>query len=324
MPARTACNRGPVSMVELAPDEVPLCVCVPARNEATRLPKLLHALSEQDWHSQVRVVVAINNSTDQSIGVVEQCAARWSSGLDLHVVEAVFEPRLAHAGSARKLAMDSGMARMDFRDDAILVSTDADARPPRHWLRSIVEAIKGGADVVGGRIDLDPEEPLPPEAARLRRMWDRYWTEVRAIEDAIDPVPWDLPPRHGDHVGASLAITVAAYRKAGGVPLMETGEDQALVTAAVAEGARLVHPNNVHLVVSPRRDGRAVGGMADAMRTLLSAASAGETPMAPDYSHWHARAQWRREMRASGGAAAIAREEPKLAAMPHDMLLSSS
>jgi hypothetical protein len=285
------------------------------------LPKLLLALSEQDWDCRVTVVVAINNSTDGSNAIVEQCAQRWSELLDIHTVEAAFKPQLAHAGSARKLAMDSGMALMEFRDDAILVSTDADARPPRHWLRSIREAIESGADLVGGRIDLDPEEPLPPKAARLRQMWDRYWAEVRAIEDAIDPVAWDLPPRHGDHVGASLAITVAAYRKAGGIPVVATGEDQALVTAAVAGGARLVHPANVHLVVSPRSEGRAAGGMADAMQTLLATASADKAAMAPDYRHWRERARWRRDMRALGGAAAIAREEPKLAAMPHDMPL---
>lgn len=320
----TVCHRGPVLMADPASNGLALCVCVPARNEAARLPKLLQALSEQDWDDRVTVVVAINNSTDESVAIVEQCAVRWSGLLDVHIVKATFKPRLAHAGSARKLAMDSGMALMGSRDDAILVSTDADARPPRHWLRSIRAAIVGGADLVGGRIDLDPEEPLPPNAAKLRQMWDQYWAEVRAIEDAIDPVAWDLPPRHGDHVGASLAITVAAYRKAGGVPLVATGEDQALVTAAVAGGARLVHPANVHLVVSPRSEGRAAGGMADAMQKLLSAASADETPMAPDYAHWRARARWRRDMRALGGAAAIAQEEPKLVAMPHDMRLGFS
>lgn len=308
-------------MADPVPDRAALCVCIPARNEAERLPRLLQALADQDWPRRIAVVVAINNSTDGSAEIVRQFGARCRDRLDLHVVEATFAPPLAHAGSARKLAMDSGMAMFEDRDDAILASTDADARPPRDWLRSIMAAVARGADLVGGRIDIDPDEPLPPEAAGLRERWDRYWSDVRAIEDAIDPVPWDPPPRHGDHVGASLAITVAAYRRAGGVPLLVTGEDRALVTAAVAAGARLVHPPDVRMFVSPRSDGRAMGGMADAMRDLISASSTGTTPMAPDFAHWRTRARWRRELRASGGAAAIAREEHRLAEMPHDMAL---
>lgn len=300
----------------------PLCVCVPARNESDRLPRLLAALCVQDWRGPIPVVVAVNNSTDDSLAVLRRCQLKWSDRLDICIVEADFEPIAAHAGSARRLAMDTGMRCLNKRDDAILVSTDADARPPENWLRNIAAAVSRGADLVGGRIDIDPEEPLAPNAAMLREAWDRYWSAVRAIEDAVDPVSWDPSPRHGDHSGASLAITVRAYRAAGGVPLIASGEDQGLVAAAVANGARLVHPADVWTFVSPRCDGRATGGMGDAMRALTADAVAGVVPLAPDFAHWRARAEWRRDLRIEPeGASRIACEEPMLPPMPHDMPL---
>ena len=145
---------------------------------------------------------------------------------------------------------------------------------------------------------------------------------MRAIEDEIDPLPWDPAPRHGDHTGASLAIRADIYRMCGGVPLLASGEDGALVRAAVAMGARLAHPADVHIAVSPRLDGRADGGMASAMRQLYKVAEDGSRPIAPAFDHWRERALWRRRLRArADGHALIARREPLLPPMPHDMVL---
>jgi len=301
---------------------LPLCVCVPARNEADRLPILIDALAAQTWSSPVMLTIAINNTTDDSVQVIETQAARHAGRLDIALVQADFAPEQAHAGSARKLAMDAGLARLPVDDRSILVSTDADARPPADWLHNIVAAMNRGADMVGGRIEIDPSEPLPPSVRRLRRAWDEYWHAVRAIEDDIDPLPWDPAPRHGDHTGASLAIRASTYRACGGLPPLPTSEDRALVNAALKIGARLVHPADVWTFVSPRRDGRAGGGMADAMHDLFATADAGAIPTAPAFDHWRGRAAWRKRLRARpDGHVLIARREPLLPPMPHDMAL---
>lgn len=299
-----------------------LCVCVPARNEAARLPTLLDALAMQDWPGPIPVAIAINNSTDDSRAVVESACVRYAERLAVHISERTFAPGLAHAGSARRLAMDTGLGLLPALHGAALVSTDADSRPPMDWLRNIASAFAQGADMVGGRIDIDGDEPLPPRVHRLRTAWDRYWAEVRAIEDAIDPLPWDAAPRHGDHTGASLAIRAELYLACGGVPAIASGEDRALVTAALAQGARLVHPAAVYTHVSPRLEGRAEGGMAIAMQTLFASAQADAAPMAPAFTHWRERAHWRKHLRAQpDGAVLIARREPLLPPMPHDMVL---
>ena len=301
------------------------CVCVPARNEAERLPVLLAALAAQDWPGSVMVSIGVNNTTDDSLDVIGRAQRRYGARLDIAVVVADFAPELAHAGSARKLAMDAGLRRIARAKDGVLVSTDADSRPPVDWLCNIAKAVDRGADMVGGRIDIDSNEPLPPAVSALRSAWDAYWAAVRAIEDAIDPLPWDVAPRHGDHTGASLAIRASVYRACGGVPLLATGEDRALVTAALARGARLAHPANVRIAVSPRLEGRAEGGMASAMQQLYRDAEEGCQPMAPAFDHWRERALWRRRLRARvDGHALIARREPLLPPMPHDMPLEIS
>ena len=53
-------------------------VCVPARNEAERLPSLLRSLQEQNWlrarKRPLRMVLVLNNCEDSSGAVVERVA----------------------------------------------------------------------------------------------------------------------------------------------------------------------------------------------------------------------------------------------------------
>ncbi|MFP5435060.1 MAG: glycosyltransferase, partial [Alphaproteobacteria bacterium] len=125
---------------------------MPARNEAERLPVLLGALAAQDWLDPVMVSIGVNNTSDDSLDVIGRAQRRYGARLDIAVVVADFAPELAHAGSARKLAMDAGLSRIAMAGDGVLVSTDADSRPPVDWLRNIAKAVDRGADMVGGRI----------------------------------------------------------------------------------------------------------------------------------------------------------------------------
>jgi hypothetical protein len=299
------------------------CVCVPARNEAERLPALLDSIAAQDWPGVIPVVIAVNNTTDDSLDRIATARSLHVDRLDIHVAVADFPAGLAHAGSARRLVMTEGLRLLADLRTGVLVSTDADARPPVGWLSAIAAAWTRGADLVGGKIVIDEErEPLPEAVARLRQAWDHYWADVRDVEDRIDPVAWDPAPRHGDHTGASLAIRAELYVACGGVPLVSTGEDLALVRAAVAMGGWLAHPADVTVGVSPRTTGRAEGGMAEAMRQLFRDAEDATSPMAPAFRHWEARAAWRRQMRERpDGQARIVRQEPLLPAMPNDMAL---
>ncbi len=296
------------------------CVCVPARNEAARLPVLLDALAGQTIGGSIPVALCINNSDDNSVAVAASLSTRHWGRLDLRVQDYVFPPKLAHAGTARGRAMAMGFAAIGGA--GVLISTDADCRPPADWIAANLAAVAGGADIVGGRIELDDAEPIDPAVLAMRARLDGYWAAVRAIEDAIDPSPHDPAPRHGDHTGASLAIEAALYRAAGGVPAIPTGEDRALVIAGVAAGGRLAHPMSVWTRVSARTEGRAENGMAAAMRSLAMTIGQGDDPRLPAFDHWRQRAEWRRERRAADGAAAMLAAEEELPPMPADMTLS--
>ena len=186
-------------------------ICVPARNEADRIGTLLDALAEQDIAGPIPIVIGLNNTTDSSAGVISACRRRHAARLDIRVDEHLFPIECAHAGSARRRVMDIGLAWLG-ETDGVLVTTDADARPPKDWVSQNLRAIRDGADIVGGYLLIDDAEPLGSEAEAYSRLWHLYWAKVRAIEDEIDPRHWDPPPRHGDHTGASLALTARIYK----------------------------------------------------------------------------------------------------------------
>jgi len=265
------------------------------------------------------VAICVNNSSDATHANAVEATLRSNAGFALHIVQRVFDPELAHAGSARRAAMDMGADLLT--PDGLLLSTDADCRPPADWIEANLSHF-AFERIIGGRIELDERETnMTPAISMLRRRFDAYWQAVRAIEDMIDPVAWDMPPRHGDHTGASLALSVDLYRRAGGVPLLPTGEDRALVEAAIKAGGKLVHPNAVWTRASSRTAGRANGGMAADMQRWIACAASGDIPTVPDFSHWEERARWRLRTRAKMGVAACLEAERALPAMPCDIEL---
>ena len=282
------------------------------------MPTLIDALAQQT-QQQFAVVLALNNTSDNSRETIAYACDRHPD-LKIFVDEVSFEPAEAHAGSARRRAME--LAADLAGPEGLILTTDADTRPPWDWLAQNIAAMARGLDIVGGRIVVDEAEPLLNEIATARQLADRYWARVRDIEDAIDPIAWDLPPRHGDHTGASICVTVSAYRRAGGVPPIPSGEDRALVRAIVRQGGRLAHPAGIWTRVSPRLEGRAIGGMAEHMNRLHKDVATSTDVMLPSFAQWRARAEWRRAMRAKGGASLIAELEDDLPAMVCDLALT--
>jgi len=296
------------------------CVCVPARNEATTIGVLLEGLARQDVQAPVPIALCVNNTTDNTVKVAQRIATQSNGRLRLVVEEHGFPPELAHAGSARRAAMDLS-ASMLGNPGALLISTDADCRPPENWVSANLAAAVDDDLIIGGLIQTDAIEGLPPGFIAMCERFDAYWQAVRDIEDEIDPIPWDPAPRHGNHTGASIALTVGLYRAAGGVPVIPSGEDCALVEAAIAAAGRLVHPMSVWIRASARAEGRAEGGMSVEMQRPMDNMAAGVIPMVPDFAHWRERAEWRRATRSKPGNFPVSEAEKAFPPMPHDMIL---
>ncbi len=278
-------------------------VCVPARNETLTLPRLIRSLADQAGASpeaRLRVVVLANNCTDRTVAVLEALAHDpIGATLRLRVIEASLAPEVAHVGTARRMALEAGRAWLEDEGvtDGVLMSTDADAVAPPNWVSANLAALEG-ADLVGGRLVIDPEAEGPaPVVADLHARIERYWAGVRALEDLIDPPPHDPAPRHGDHVAASLALRADLYEAVGGLPLLACGEDNALVARVRRAGGRVRHCPAVSIAVSDRAAGRVDGGMATEMLRRARVAEGREGYFLPPARFWLALIERRRDWR---------------------------
>lgn len=285
-------------------------VAIPARDEALCLPSCLEALARQrSGHGRTvdptafAVLVLANNCSDATARVAREAAPRLP--FKLFVAEAVLPPGLAHAGGARRAAMDAAAAMLGG-GRAALLSTDADSRAAPDWLAANLAALAAGADAVAGAIEPDAAQfaALPPALRAREESETAYAALLDEMAWLIDPDPNDPWPRHGIHSGASMALTLGAYRRIGGLPAVPVGEDRALFDAVRRAGLLVRHCHAARVSVSCRLDGRAAGGMADTLlrRRMDAAAPTDPRLEAAADAFWRFRCR-RVFRRVQGGAA---------------------
>ncbi len=254
-------------------------VAIPAHDEEALLPRCLAALGAQRLPAaagvpprDVALLVLANNCTDRTAAVALAQAAALP--FPLAVRQVALPPGLAHAGGARAAAMQAAAALLGpaAPAGAALLTTDADSQAQPGWLAANLAALAAGADAVAGEIALDPAEAalLPPALRRREAGEARYAAQLDEIAALLDPEADDPWPRHPCHSGASIALTLAAYRRVGGVPPLPVGEDRALFEALRRGGMRVRHCPEARVLVSCRLDGRARGGMADTLQRRLA------------------------------------------------------
>ncbi|MBY0257543.1 MAG: glycosyltransferase family 2 protein [Methylobacterium sp.] len=239
-------------------------VAIPVRNEAERIAACLHAIDAQTGipPGSLGVVLFLNNCTDATEAIVADLVPRMSVPVRVTHVEYAG----AHAGWARREAMNRAAEWLG--EDGMILSTDADSRVPPDWVARNRAALDRGADAVAGRIQLDPEERalLPPSLHWRGDREDIYSDLLTEAEARIDPDPHDPWPCHRTTIGATLSVSVAAYRAVGGMPAIALGEDGAFVALLLAQGLHVRHDPAILVTVSGRLVGRAPGGVADTIR----------------------------------------------------------
>ena len=189
-------------------------IAIPARNEESYIADCLKALARQSGPRRYGVVLLLNNCTDQTSAVIRGLGPQLP--MPVLAIETTLPAKFANAGMARRLAMEAA-ARI-AAPDAVLMTTDADGQVYPDWIAANLDALHAGAQVVAGRTELDIAD-----AARLPQRlrdddekecgYDRLLDEIHA---KLDPDPADPWPRHTEHSGASIAVTLDAYRKSGG------------------------------------------------------------------------------------------------------------
>ncbi|MDP4005603.1 glycosyltransferase [Methylobacterium sp. NEAU K] len=253
----------------MPPTPVPdAIVAVPVRNEAERIEACLRAIDAQDGLApgSLGLVLFLNNCTDGTEAIV----ARLVPGLSIPVRVLVEDFSGAHAGWARRRAMDAAAAWLgDAGNAGMILSTDADSRVPPNWVARNRAALDAGADAVAGRVELDAAEAalLPPSLPARGRLEDIYDALITEAEARIDPDPNDPWPCHRTAIGATLAVTRGAYRAVGGMPEIPLGEDGAFIARLIQHGLRVRHATDVCVTISARLTGRAPGGVADTIRS---------------------------------------------------------
>lgn len=247
--------------------DVPV-VAIPVCNEAQNILPCLDALAAQTFRRPYEVLLLLNNCTDGTENVIAGCADAWN--FRLRVEQRRLKPDEANAGTARGLAMDCAASLTS----GVILTTDADSCVSPNWIAANLDAVQAGSDAVAGRAEIDPAD-----AARLpaRLLEDEARVQLLAtlldrIDYLLDPDSGDPWPRHIQHSGASIAVTVDAYRRAGGLPRIPLAEDRVFFKRLRRIGARIRHAPEIVVTVSGRLTGRAKGGMADTIRRRLECA----------------------------------------------------
>ncbi|NVO31903.1 glycosyltransferase [Hymenobacter lapidiphilus] len=248
-------------------------VIIPAKDEADALPSTLAALAAQTNEKgqplppgSFEVLVLANNCTDNTAAVVRTFAANHPT-LALHVAELTLPPAEAHVGRARRLLMDEAAHRLELAGQprAAIISTDADTRVAPDWLAATFRELELGVDAVAGRILMEESSRACP--VRRCQLQDATCQLLRVqLETQLDPQPHDPWPRHHQHFGASLAVTVAAYRQVGGLPVVPFLEDEALYQALLRHDLRVRHSPAVRVFTSGRQQGRVAVGLSWQLR----------------------------------------------------------
>jgi glycosyltransferase involved in cell wall biosynthesis len=218
-------------------------VAVPARDEEQLIGRCIRALRDQEGVAagSYEVVLVLDGCTDAT-GERARAAA---GDLVLHVLD---RPA-AGVGAARRAAMDLACARLEAAGttNSLVVTTDADSEPEPGWLAALLAAADSGAHAIGGEIVVDGlgAAAQARRAARLAR-------RLAALPGAAHP----------HFSGASIALTVDAYRRVGGLEPRAALEDEALARALARARVPIARVAGARVRTSARPVGRAFRGLA--------------------------------------------------------------
>jgi cellulose synthase/poly-beta-1,6-N-acetylglucosamine synthase-like glycosyltransferase len=117
-------------------------VIVPMRNEAEHAERTLAALAAQEYAGKLEFIT-VNDRSEDATGAILDRQATADSRFQAHHIAVDASP----VPSPKKRALSQGFALA--RGD-ILMTTDADCLPHRHWVRSLACRFRGAIGIVQG------------------------------------------------------------------------------------------------------------------------------------------------------------------------------
>ncbi len=231
-------------------------IVIPAHNEERFIGPCLQAVREsmESVRVPVQVCVVADRCTDATVEIVRAAMP------DAAVLRSEVRQSL---GRVRDLGMRHVMRTFDADEPAKvwLLGTDADTCVREDWIQRQLAHADAGADAVTGLVDLQPSHHLTTE------LWSAYRT---LVAERIHPND------HGHIHGANFGVRSDAYAAVGGYSDLDTGEDRELWFRLQAAGYSMVQPRDLDVLTSSRIAGRADGGLAALLASLVA-----RTPITP-------------------------------------------
>ncbi len=261
-------NRWPLARCSLAfgPDTPwAAAITIPARNEAARIVPCLQA-ARTALRGCGGIVLVVNGSDDATFSRARDWfAATGTAGLLLDLAET--PP--GGVGAVRRQAVAASASRLTRQ--GVVLTTDADSRVFPDWLDVNLSELKQ-ADLICGSVVPDSSEfaRLPRIISQRGAAEGEYTALTLAIRALIDPLAHDPAPSGLGASGASLAFRMPLHADVGGIPALPNNEDRGFAETAEDRGWRVRHSHGVRVSTSCRLDGRAPGGMAEALAARIS------------------------------------------------------
>lgn len=199
--------RMPALLPPGSPIDEHIVVCIPARDEADKLPALVVDLTRQRWCSNLRIVVLDDDSTDGTAAAARAAAA---GDRRIRVVESRESPPFGWTGKAAACAQLVRLAEQQAEPASVIVFLDADVRLEPEALASAVELLRAS--------DVSLLCPWPEQLSE--RFYERLlqpllaWSWMSSLPVQIGNAT--LRPSMAVACGQFMVFDADAYRTVGG------------------------------------------------------------------------------------------------------------
>ncbi len=244
------------------PKECELSIVIPAYHEEQGIQHTLESIYKTTLDSKFYEIILVVNYPegevrDKTLDIVNNLKKKNKLN-NLHIVEKIFNKKIAGVGAARKLGSDIALLRYEKRHDNsnfYIAGTDADivTVPEDNYVQALHQLKETGADVLAGPVTIDQSlvGKLPEE------FWKTHENLAVLIETSkqLTKVKESISKEFQSFsvTGPNYFIKASSYARIGGIPRLQTGEDIAISTRASNLGLRCEALQAQTITVSARR-----------------------------------------------------------------------
>jgi len=130
-----------------------VAIVVAARNEEQNITNLLEDFSHLDYPiDQLDIVIADDRSSDNTWSIIEDYSDQYSHIRGIHIQKESSDM------TPKKYALTQAIGQSNSE---YILSTDADCRIPRRWVKSMVCYLDSGSGIVVGASSIDDSDSTP-------------------------------------------------------------------------------------------------------------------------------------------------------------------